>query len=183
MPVPEGTRGWDVRFLARCTEPLELKTMQRRESKRAKKGKASLDASKLEYVWAFHACAAEAVDNILGGGFNRSYAGKNATVYGRGSYFARDTTYSARNTYSPPDQNGLKRIFMCRLALGAHMQVQAGYDLPEPPVRDAEPIAGVGTLKYDSTTNGKHDAQGIPEVMVAFRDNQAYAEYLITFKM
>ena len=34
---------------------------------------------------AFHACAAEAVDNILGGGFNRSYAGKNATVYGRGS--------------------------------------------------------------------------------------------------
>ena len=68
------------------------------------------------------------VDNIISGGFNRSYAGKNATFYGPGCYFARDATYSARNTYSPPDVKGMKRIFLCKIALGAHVKVDYGYD-------------------------------------------------------
>ena len=100
-----------------------------------------------------------------------------------GSYFARDSSYSARPTYSPPDANGMKRIFMCRLALGANSAVNKGYTDKEPPVRDDDPLLGVGVLKYDTTSNGQLDAQGVPEVMVAFKDNQAYAEYLVTFRM
>ena len=72
---------------------------------------------------------------------------------------------------------------MCRLALGAHHAVPKGYKDKEPPVRDPEPVAGVGTLKYDTTTNGRLDEHGVPEVMVAFKDNQAYAEYLVTFTL
>ena len=68
---------------------LILKQMERRERKREKAGKAHIDQGKLELRWTFHSCAAENVDNIICGGFNRSYAGKNATKYGVGSYFAR----------------------------------------------------------------------------------------------
>ena len=110
------------------------------------------------------------MENIISGGFNRSYAGKNATFYGPGCYIARDSSYSARNTYSPPDaqvwacnqspcislhlcvshpplaclrpclsrapSQGIKHIFLCRIALGAHCKVDYGYTGKEPPVRD-----------------------------------------------
>ena len=145
------------------------------------RGVGAGDASSLELRWAFHGCAAENVDNIITGGFNRSYAGKNATVYGPGSYFARDSSYSARNTYSPPDAYGHKRIFMCRLAVGARISVQAGYSDKEPPIRDAERLLGVGVLRYDTTTNDRLDGSGLPEIFVAYKDNQAYSDYLVTF--
>lgn len=102
---------------------------------------------------------------------------------GPGSYFARDASYSARGTYSPPDAVGLKRIFMCKLAIGAHTAVQRGYGGKEPPVRDADSHLGVGTLKYDTTSNGNLDQDGVPEILVAFKDNQAYAELLVTFRL
>ena len=137
----------------------------------------------MQVVNAFGRGLLEAVDNIISNGFNRSYSGKNATLFGRGVYFARDSGYSARNTYSPPDRDGLKRVFLCRLALGAHVGVAHGYAGQEPPVRDADRLLGVGDLKYDTTSNGSLDASGHPEVMVAWRDYQAYAEYLVTFRM
>ena len=163
---------------------LMLVQMSRREEKRKAAGKGDvLDASSLEIAWVFHACAADVVDNIICGGFNRSYAGKNATVFGPGVYFARDASYSMSETYSPTDANGLKRMFLCRLAVGAHTMVSHGYYDKEPPVRDAERLLGVGMLRYDTTTNGRLSAAGVPEIMVAYRDNQAYAEYLVTFRM
>ena len=87
----------------------------------------------------FHGCSAEVVDNIIANGLNRSYAGQHATVYGKGVYFARDASYSARETYSPKDDHGLKRVLLCRLALGSHIQVPKGYGNKitelEPPVQ------------------------------------------------
>ena len=57
-------------------------------------------------------------------------------------------------------------------------------------MRDQERLLGVGNLKFDTTTNGRMGgsplpaANGtLPEVMVAYKDNQAYPEYLITFSM
>ena len=52
-------------------------------------GRQALDPNNLEIAWVFHACAAEVVENIIVSGFNRSYAGKNATVlYGNGNRLA-----------------------------------------------------------------------------------------------
>ena len=42
------------------------------------------------------------VPKIQSQGFNRAFAGKNAVVYGKGVYFARDSRYSANTTYSRP---------------------------------------------------------------------------------
>ena len=108
----------------------------------------------------------------------------HSSQFGPGTYFARDASYSARSTYSPPDANGLKRIFLCRLALGAHTPVAFGYSGKEPPVRDDTRLLGVGDLKFDCTSNDRIDAvTGLPEIMVAFKDNQALADYLVTFRM
>ena len=89
---------------------VHLKQMRKRETLRRKKGMEALDPdgvdappalplppqpharvvrrpchpTQVELAWVFHACAAEAVDNIIVGSFNRSYAGKNATLYGPG---------------------------------------------------------------------------------------------------
>ena len=82
---------------------------------------------------------------------------------------------------------------MCRLALGAHTDVKANeWKLPEPPVRDKERLLGVGELKYDATTDGHMQnvrlprdggTMSLPQVMVAWKDNQAIPEYLVRFRM
>ena len=110
----------------------------------------------------------------------RADCGKNAVVYGPGSYFARDASYSASDTYSPKDANGHKRMFLCRLALGSYAVVNPGYTGKEPPVRDAERVIGVGQLLHDTTTNNDIK-KGVPQIMVAYKDNQAVSDYLVTF--
>ena len=165
---------------------MRLQLLAKREANRRAAGKPAVAHDKLELVWAFHGCASEVIENIIASGFNRSYAGKNAVVYGRGVYFARDASYSARETYSPRDEKGHKRMFLCRLALGSHVQVRHGYGSKafetEPPVRDADRLLGVGTLKHDTTTGGNVQG-GVPEIMVAYKDGQGYPEYLVTFTL
>jgi len=164
----------------------QLSMLKMREANRKQAGKPSLEPHELEYSWCFHSTNAEAVENIIANGLNRSYGGKNAMYYGVGVYFARDASYSARDTYSPPDANGHKRVFLCRLARGSHVAVRHGYGdkahEKEAPVRDPDRLLGVGTLKHDTTTNGQMK-DGQPEVMVAMKDGQGYPEYLVTFSI
>ena len=48
--------------------------------------------ARYERVWLFHGTDLDTIPKILQQGFNRSFAGKNATVYGVGVYFARDAS-------------------------------------------------------------------------------------------
>ncbi len=49
----------------------------------------------------FHGTSPDAVEDIVRYGFNRSFCGKNATLYGKGVYFAKHPSYAANKTYSP----------------------------------------------------------------------------------
>ncbi|XP_023278825.1 poly [ADP-ribose] polymerase 14-like [Seriola lalandi dorsalis] len=119
----------------------------------------------------FHGTCHTTVNHINHYGFNRSYAGKNAACYGNGTYFAVNASYSASNTYSKPNQNGEKSMYLCRVLTGDF--TLGKQNMIVPPAKGA-----VSVHKYDSVV----DNQARPSMYVIFHDTQACPEYLITFK-
>ncbi|XP_061050236.1 protein mono-ADP-ribosyltransferase PARP14 isoform X2 [Eubalaena glacialis] len=120
----------------------------------------------------FHGTDADSVTLVNGKGFNRSYAGKNATVFGKGTYFAVSAHYSASDTYSRPDINGKKRMYYVRVLTGSY--TVGNRSLIVPPLKDPQNP----TDSYDTVT----DCVQNPNLFVVFYDYQAYPEYLITFR-
>ncbi|XP_053519060.1 protein mono-ADP-ribosyltransferase PARP15 isoform X2 [Artibeus jamaicensis] len=120
----------------------------------------------------FHGTSADSVPHINQHGFNRSYAGKNAIAYGKGTYFAVDASYSANDNYSTPDGNGRKHVYIARVLTGAY--TLGHEELISPPSKNTFN----STDLFDSVTD---DIQH-PKVFVVFFDYQAYPEYLITFR-
>uniref|UniRef100_A0A3B5M7W1 Poly [ADP-ribose] polymerase n=1 Tax=Xiphophorus couchianus TaxID=32473 RepID=A0A3B5M7W1_9TELE len=91
--------------------------------------------------------------------------------YGNGSYFAVKADYSAQDTYSKPNANGEKFMYVCRVLTG-------DYTLGEKKMV-APPSKGSSSVHmYDSVV----DDMATPSMFVVFHDTQAYPEYLITFK-
>jgi len=120
--------------------------------------------------WLFHGCGPDVVDKILQQGFNRSFCGKNATLYGKGVYFARDASYSTYPLYSPPDARGLQTIFLVRCVVGEWSK--GVRDALTPAERDAR-----RNLLYDTTVDNVED----PSIYVTYHDAQAYPEYRVRF--
>ncbi|XP_011720412.2 protein mono-ADP-ribosyltransferase PARP15 isoform X3 [Macaca nemestrina] len=120
----------------------------------------------------FHGTDADSVTYVNQHGFNRSYAGKNAVFYGKGTYFAVDASYSANDTYSKPDSNGRKHMYVVRVLTGVFTKGHAGLVTP-PPKNPHNP-----TDLFDSVTDNTQS----PKLFVIFFDNQAYPEYFITFR-
>ncbi|RXN11597.1 poly [ADP-ribose] polymerase 14-like protein [Labeo rohita] len=118
----------------------------------------------------FHGTAADKTDQINNHGFNRSFAGMNGAMYGNGSYFAVDPSYSAQG-YSVPNANGHKHMYLARVLVGDFTQGKRG--LPVPPAKRSN-SADLYNSVTDNMTN--------PTMFVIFNDVQAYPEYLITFK-
>ncbi|KAJ8007573.1 hypothetical protein DPEC_G00095440 [Dallia pectoralis] len=114
----------------------------------------------------YHGTKAETCDAIERSGFDRSYA--TTTVHGVGMYFALDASYSANPRYTPPDQVGLRRMYVARVLTG-HYTV-GNSTMRHTPRRTS-------TDNYDSLV----DNQRRPTMFVTFHDDQAYPEYLITF--
>ena len=91
-----------------------------------------------------------------------------ATYYGEGSYFAVNASYSASQTYSPPDTNGKRHIYLARVLTGEF--TLASPNMKDPPAKDNH-------SKYDSVVNNMAN----PAMYVVFYDTQAYPEHLIEF--
>ncbi|XP_029967706.1 protein mono-ADP-ribosyltransferase PARP14-like [Salarias fasciatus] len=119
----------------------------------------------------FHGTCETTVPTINQYGFNRSYAGKNAACFGNGTYFAVNASYSAQDTYSKPNQNQEKRMYLCRVLTGEFALGKR--DMIAPP-----PKAPGSIEMYDSVV----DNVNTPSMFVIFHDTQACPEYLITFK-
>jgi len=125
-------------------------------------------AARMERVWLFHGTDEETVPKITSMGFNRSFCGKNATVYGKGVYFARDSGYSARRSYAKPNGRGIQHMFLVRVTVGEYCLGK----------RDAlTPDVRAGHKLYDSTVNDVRE----PVIFVTYHDAQAYPEYLVKF--
>lgn len=119
----------------------------------------------------FHDACHTTINHINEHGFNRSYAGKNAAFYGDGTYFAVKANYSADDTYSKPDPQGHKFVYLCRVLVGEFTNGAKGINVP--------PLKSPSTIdRFDSVT----DNSTAPSMFIIFHDSQAYPEYLITFK-
>uniref|UniRef100_A0A2K5QCM4 Poly [ADP-ribose] polymerase n=2 Tax=Cebus imitator TaxID=2715852 RepID=A0A2K5QCM4_CEBIM len=118
----------------------------------------------------YHGTTARAVPDICAHGFNRSFCGRNATVYGKGVYFATRASMSVQDRFSPPNADGHKAVFVARVLTGDYGQGHRG--LLAPPLRGP----GHVLLRYDSAV----DCIRQPSIFVIFHDTQALPTYLIT---
>lgn len=96
----------------------------------------------------------------------------SATAYGHGTYFAVNASYSANPTYSKPAADGSQLMFVARVLTGICTVGQSNMKVPPPhSVQQPHDLC-------DSVV----DVIDKPNMYVVFHDNQAYPDYLITFK-
>ncbi|XP_030613963.1 protein mono-ADP-ribosyltransferase PARP14-like [Archocentrus centrarchus] len=157
-----------VTKIERIQNPVLWKSLQLKKHKMEVKNGHKMNERRL-----FHGTCETTVPHINDHGFNRSYAGKNAALYGDGTYFAVNASYSASDTYSKPNQKGEKFMYVCRVLTGDFTLGKKG--MVAPPVKNTSTGS---TDRYDSVV----DNMANPDMFVIFHDDHAYPEYLITFK-
>jgi hypothetical protein len=96
-----------------------------------------------------------------------------ATLYGNGTYFAKQSWYSCNDKYSNPDAQGLKYMYQARVLVGKPCLGTPGMVEPAP-LDPNNPLSGL----HDCAVNNVQK----PTVYVVFSDAGAYPDYLISFK-
>ncbi|XP_021323967.1 protein mono-ADP-ribosyltransferase PARP10 [Danio rerio] len=137
--------------------------------------KASIEQSTSEPQFErtlYHGTSETSVKEICIHGFNRSFCGKNATVYGQGVYFAVNASLSVSDTYSPPNADGHKFIFVAKVLTGEF--TVGKHEMKAAPLKENSAVP----FRYHSVT----DQINSPTLFVIFNDTQAYPKYLITCK-
>jgi poly [ADP-ribose] polymerase 7/11/12/13 len=161
-------------FNATMSGPLKsLKRIQNRDlwedfsrlrSRLEKKRGSKLDVRRL-----FHGTSDQYVDTICHHGFEPRVAGMSVgTLYGKGSYFARDASYS--KCYC----QGGNKMFVVQVIVGEFTVGQPHFTLP--PVKDST-LPLHQQQPFDSCVDSEDD----PSIFVVFDRHQAYPEYLIEF--
>uniref|UniRef100_A0A665UJ11 Poly [ADP-ribose] polymerase n=1 Tax=Echeneis naucrates TaxID=173247 RepID=A0A665UJ11_ECHNA len=123
----------------------------------------------------YHGTSRYNADGIMKTGFSRSFAGLNgneSTSFGRGTYFSINANYSSHSDFCRPAADGSKVMFVARVLTGKYSQGLKSMKAP-PPINAQHPHD-----RYDSVV----DNMDVPSMYVVFHDNQAYPDYLITFK-
>ncbi|XP_010155816.1 PREDICTED: poly [ADP-ribose] polymerase 12, partial [Eurypyga helias] len=113
----------------------------------------------------FHGTSKKYVEAICQQNFDWRICGLHGTVYGKGSYFARDASYS--NNYCREDSN-TKTMFLARVLVGEFTLGSSSY--VRPPLKDNKNF-------YDSCVN----CYLHPSIFVIFEKQQIYPEYLIEY--
>uniref|UniRef100_A0A3P9CRG0 Poly [ADP-ribose] polymerase 12 n=1 Tax=Maylandia zebra TaxID=106582 RepID=A0A3P9CRG0_9CICH len=115
----------------------------------------------------FHGTDSKDVDAICHHNFDWRICGTHGTAYGKGSYFARDASYSHNYT----GDTDVRAMFISRVLVGDFTIGSSDYR--RPPSKD-----GGGINFYDSCVDDVMD----PSIYVVFEKHQIYPEYLIKYK-
>ncbi|XP_078273201.1 protein mono-ADP-ribosyltransferase PARP11-like isoform X1 [Rhinoraja longicauda] len=128
----------------------------------------------------FHGTSNEFVEAICSQNFDWRINGAHATVYGKGSYFARDSLYSSRYCRADKKFEGalqmhqwkprFKTMFLARVLVGEYVTGDAKFI--RPPSKDGSLVN-----LYDSCVDNTWN----PKIFVVFDANHIYPEYLINF--
>ncbi|KAK3105358.1 hypothetical protein FSP39_023338, partial [Pinctada imbricata] len=109
----------------------------------------------------------ETCRKICTNSFDFRISGKNATVYGEGSYFALESDYSNRYTNKT---SGSRLMFRAKVLVGKYTKGERSFKRPPE-------IPGGSHKLYDSCVN--HTAN--PTIFIIFDTRQCYPEYLIQY--
>ena len=118
----------------------------------------------------FHGTNPEIVEAICKQNFDWRLHGKNATVYGEGSYFALNSSYS--DSYAKEDTKGSKFMFVAKVLVGSYTKGKSSYRRP-PSKEPSNPASDL----YDSCV----DDRSSPTIFVVFDTDQFYPEYIIEY--
>ncbi|KAL7878615.1 hypothetical protein AOLI_G00095890 [Acnodon oligacanthus] len=114
----------------------------------------------------FHGTDQSLIQPICEQNFDWRICGAHGTLYGKGSYFARDAKYS--NTYAK-SKNGFKMMFAALVLVGEFTKGNSSYRRP-PQRKDKQSF-------YDSCV----DKEDNPAIFVIFEKYQIYPEYIIEY--
>ncbi|XP_043944097.1 protein mono-ADP-ribosyltransferase PARP12-like [Protopterus annectens] len=115
----------------------------------------------------FHGTEKSIVDAICQQNFDWRICGTHGTLYGKGSYFARDASYSEKYSSS---SSSSRIMFVARVLVGQFAKGSENY--LRPPSKDGTP-----SNLYDSCVDSKSN----PSIFVIFEKHQIYPEYLIKY--
>jgi len=140
--------------------------------------KSSIESQGLDFEpgvhtrWVFH--GSPAIDAIVknpSAGFQPLASGSSgATLWGHGTYFARDAKYVAEGGFAKPGPDGYPRMVMCLLATGI------------PCVGDPDHHGILPIRQEDYRYNSAVDDLSSPEIFNITHPGAAYAAYVITFE-
>lgn len=119
----------------------------------------------------FHGTASEHIEPICTQNFDPRVSGKNATFYGKGSYFAKDACHS--HEFSPVTPEGHNFMFLAKVLVGRTTLGYAHYTRP-PPLIAHYP----SSLLYDSCVDRATD----PTIFVIFDNDQFYPYFIIKYQ-
>lgn len=125
------------------------------------------ERSKVEkYLW--HGSDYDTTNSIIAKGFDRSYS--KVAAYGKGTYFARDSRYSAtQERYCPTDIDGYKYILLCKVIVGDSVKgEQSMQTIP----------SKADNNEYDAFVDNPEN----PSIYVTWRDYTAIPMYRLKFK-
>jgi hypothetical protein len=120
----------------------------------------------------FHGTLPEYVGSICKQNFDfRLSGGQHGTAFGYGNYFA--VSAARASNYCMKDENGSKHIFMCKVLVGDY--TKGNPTLRRPPHK----ISTSSCYEmYDSVCDNIKE----PTIFVVFDNDQAYPDYIITFR-
>ncbi|XP_055789892.1 protein mono-ADP-ribosyltransferase PARP12-like isoform X1 [Salvelinus fontinalis] len=117
----------------------------------------------------FHGTDHSIIDVICEQNFDWRTCGVNGTLYGLGSYFARDASYS--DAYIRSQSNSKKIMFVALVLVGEFTNGCETYRRP--------PQKSTSKVLYDSCVNSENN----PSIFVVFEKQQIYPEYLIEYSL
>ncbi|KAM9753601.1 protein mono-ADP-ribosyltransferase PARP12 [Menidia menidia] len=121
----------------------------------------------VDQMYLFHGTSETWVSAICEQNFDWRICGVHGTAYGKGSYFAKNASYSDK--YSRASGSLNKIMFVALVLVGHHTKGSSSYVKP--------PAKGSSRDFYDSCVDNERD----PAIYVIFEKQQIYPEYLIKY--
>jgi len=105
--------------------------------------------------------------------FDPRVNGRNATLYGKGTYFSTKASYSHKYTQPCPKNNGQRFMFFARVLVGKSTLGKPEFQRP-PPVDSSRPHGALFDSCVSDTSN--------PAIFAVFDNAQCYPEFLILYE-